>query len=44
MVDTLVFNYNNTIKDIKINEKLISNNKVSILNLCKLCNFRKEIN
>ena len=44
MVDTLVFNYNNTIKDIKINEKLITNNKVSILNLCKLCNFRKEIN
>ena len=44
MVDTLVFNYNGTIKDIKINEDLINNNKVDILNLCKLCNFRKIIN
>ena len=44
MVDTLVFNYNGTIKDVKIHEDLIFNNKVNILNLCKLCNFRKEIN
>lgn len=44
MVDTLVFNYNGTIKDIKINEDLINNNKIDILNLCKLCNFRKIIN
>ena len=44
MVDTLLFNYNGTIKDIKINEDLINNNKVDILNLCKLCNFRKIIN
>tara|TARA_Y100000389_G_scaffold205015_1_gene261992 strand:- start:1163 stop:1657 length:495 start_codon:yes stop_codon:yes gene_type:complete len=44
MVDALVFNYNGTIKEIKINENTINNNKISILNLCKLCNFRKETN
>ena len=42
MLSTIVIEYTNILKQINIESSKIINNKINILDLCKLCNFRKD--
>ena len=42
MISTIIIEYINNIKEVTIESNKIVNNKINILDLCKLCNFRKE--